>query len=114
MGAEGVDGLVGQPLPCLVEGFLAGQHLLPRHCPAVFGGGGVENQLGRGPDVDAGPVAFDEGDDRLIGDVQSAVGSLGDEVGHNEGAYRYPYPGSPTERAAWRRDGQGVASPRAE
>ena len=63
--AEGLDGLVGQPVTGLVERLLPGQDLLPGDLPAVLGGGGVEDQLGRRPDVDAGAVALDERDDRL-------------------------------------------------
>ena len=82
VGAEGLDGLVGQPVAGLVERLLAGQDLLPGHGLAVLGGGGVEDQLGRRPDVHAGAIALDEGDDRLVGDVECAVGTLGDQIGH--------------------------------
>ena len=66
--AEGVDRLVGQPVARLVERLLAGEHLLPRDRLAVLGRRRVEDQLGGGPDVDAGAVALDERDDGLVGD----------------------------------------------
>ena len=97
VGAECLDGLLWQPVPGLVERLLAGQHLLPRHRLAVLGGGGVEHQLGRRPDIHSGSVTFDEGDDRLVGDMESAVGALGDEIGHAAAAYRHPSHLSPTE-----------------
>ena len=65
---EGLDRLVGQPAAGLVERLLAGQDLLPGDRVAVLGGGRIEDQLGGGPDVDAGAVALDEGDDGLVGD----------------------------------------------
>ena len=71
-----VDGLLGQPVAGLVERLLAGEHLLPRDRLAVLRRRGVEHELRRGPDVDAGAVALDEGDDRLVGDVEDAVGVL--------------------------------------
>ena len=37
---------------------------------AVLGGGGVEDEARCRPDVDAGAVALDEGDDGLVGDLQ--------------------------------------------
>ena len=79
--AERVDGLLGQPVAGLVEGLLAGEHLFPLDRLAVLADGGVEDELRRGPDVDAGAVALDEGDDRLVGDVQHAIGQ-GDLLGH--------------------------------
>ena len=63
----------GSQSPVSSNAFCAGQHLLPLDRPAVLGGGGVEDVLGRGPDVDAGAVALDEGDDRVVGDVERAV-----------------------------------------
>ena len=49
-----------------------------------FAGRRVENQLGGRPDVDAGAVAFDERDDGLVGNGQSAVLGHGDLVGHDD------------------------------
>ena len=79
---ERLHRLVGQPVAGLVERLLPGQHLLPGDLVAVLGGGGVEDQLGGGPDVDAGAVALDEGDDGLVGDDQVAVVAHADEICH--------------------------------
>ena len=61
----------GSQSPVCVERLLAGEHLLPLDRLAVLGRGRVEHELGGGPDVDAGAVALDEGDDRLVGDVEA-------------------------------------------
>ena len=45
-------------------------------------GGGIEHELGCRPDIDAGAVALDEGDDGLIGNVERPVGRHGDLLGH--------------------------------
>ena len=66
---ERLDGLVGQPVAGLVERLLAGEHLFPLDRLAVLLGRRVEHELRRGPDVDAGAVALDERDDRVVGDV---------------------------------------------
>ena len=84
--AERLDRLVGQPVAGLVEGLLPGQHLLPGDLVAVLGGGGVEDELGGRPDVDAGAVALDEGDDGLVGDDQVAVVAHADEICHGSDA----------------------------
>ena len=65
----------GSHEPVRVERLLAGEHFLPRDLLAVLGRGRVHHQLRGGPDVDAGAVAFDVGDDRLVGNRQRAVGS---------------------------------------
>jgi hypothetical protein len=65
--------------------------------PAVLGGGGVEDELGGGPDVDAGAVALDEGDDRFVGDDEDAVVAHGDEICHSR-----PSTGSAT--VGWHRE----------
>ena len=80
--AEGLDGLVGEPVPGLLEGLLPRQDLLPGDLPAVLGGGRVEDEARRGPDVDAGPVPLDERDDRLVGDLQDPLGGHGDALCH--------------------------------
>ena len=67
--------VLGQPVAGGVERLLPGQHLLPGDLLAVLRRGGVHHELRRGPDVDAGAVALDEGDDRLVGDGQHAVGA---------------------------------------
>ncbi len=84
--AEGLDRLVGQPVARLVERLLAGQDLLPGDLVAVLGGGGIEDQLGGGPDVDPGAVALDEGDDGLFGDLERAVVAHADEICHGRDA----------------------------
>ncbi len=80
--AEALDGLVGEPVARLVECLLAGQHFLPRHLVAVLGRGGIEHQLGRGPDVDPRAVAFDERDDGFFGDFERTVCAHGDSLWH--------------------------------
>ena len=84
--SEGVDRLVGEPVPCLVERLLAGQHLLPGDFVAVLGCGGIEDELGGGPDVDPRSVAFDEGNDGLVGDLECAVVAHADEICHGPDA----------------------------
>ncbi len=79
---EALDRLVGEPVAGLVERLLAGQDLLPGHLVAVLGRGGIEHQLGRGPDVDPRAVALDEGDDGLVGDSERTVGAHGDFLWH--------------------------------
>jgi hypothetical protein len=83
---ERCDGLVREPVTGLVERLLAGEHLAPLDRPAVLRGRRVEDELRGGPDVDARTVAFDEGDDRVVGDLQRAVRRRGDLVGHGERA----------------------------
>ena len=71
--AEGLDGLVGQPVVELGEGLLAGVDLGPRDlAPALVGllDRGVHDAHARAPDVAAGAVPLDERDDRAVGDVQ--------------------------------------------
>ena len=84
VGAERLDGLVGQPTPGLVECFLAREHFLPRHRLTVLGGRGVEHQLRRRPDVHAGAIPFDEGDDGYVGYVEGAIGPRCDQFGHGQ------------------------------
>jgi hypothetical protein len=80
--AEGLDGLVGEPVAGLFEGLLPRQDLLPGDLLTVLGRGGVEDEARGGPDVDAGPVPLDEGDDGLFGNVQGPVGTHGDALCH--------------------------------
>ena len=80
--AERGDGLVGQPRAGRVERLLAGEHFLPRDRLAVLGRRRVHHELRGGPDVDAGAVAFDEGDDGLVGHRQRPVGLHRDLLGH--------------------------------
>ena len=78
---ERLDGLVGQPVAGRVERLLAREHLFPLDRLAELRRGGVQHQLGGRPDVDAGAVTLDEGDDRLVGDVELTVGQR-DLLGH--------------------------------
>jgi hypothetical protein len=65
---DGGEGIVGQPAVELVFGLFAGQYLEPDD-PAARAvrppNRLIEYVLGRPPDVGAGAVAFDEGNDRL-------------------------------------------------
>ena len=79
---ERLDRLVGQPAARLVERLLPRQDLLPGDGAAVLGGRRIEDQLGGGPDVDAGAVALDERDDGLVGDDQDPVVAHADEICH--------------------------------
>ncbi len=60
----------GSQLAGLVERLLAREHLLPLDRLAVLRRRRVDHELRGGPDVDAGAVTLDEGDDRLVGDVE--------------------------------------------
>src|SRR5207344_3320653 len=61
--AELRDRVFGQPITRVVEGLLAGEHLEPLDRATVLLRRSIEHELGCGPDVDAGAVAFDERDD---------------------------------------------------
>ncbi len=84
--SEGVHRFVGQPAAGLVERLLPGQHLFPGHFVTMLGRGGIENQLGGRPDVDAGAVALDERDDGFVGDDEVAVVAHADEICHSPDA----------------------------
>ena len=74
--AEGGQGLLGQPAAGLVEGFLAGQHFHPGDLARAAVGflhRRVEHGLGGAPDIRAGAVALDEGQDGVGGHLQPAV-----------------------------------------
>ena len=74
--ADGVDGVIGQPGIELGLGFLSGEDFVPGDAALAFVGFfdcGVEHAERGFPDVAAGAVAFDEGDDRVIGNVVLAV-----------------------------------------
>ena len=81
--AEVGDRLIGKPVARLVEGLLTGEHLLPFDRLAVLLSGGVENVLRGRPDVDADAVAFDEGDDRVVGNGKYAIGAHCDFLSHD-------------------------------
>src|SRR5690606_18207260 len=94
------------------EGLLASEDLLPLDGLAVLVGRGVEHELGGGPDVDARAVPFDERDNRVVGDVQRAVGTDGDLVGH---ARSLPgHPATPGTVARPAPDRAGIAGQAAE
>jgi hypothetical protein len=76
VGANGGQGVFGEPVIDCVLGFLPGQHFDPGDLflAAVGPGDGrVEDPLGGTPDVGAGPVALDERNDRIVGDVELAA-----------------------------------------
>ena len=80
--AKGVDRLVGKPRAGRVERLLAREHLFPRDLLAVLRGRGVHHEPGGRPDVDSGSVAFDVGDDGLVGNRERAIGLHRDLLGH--------------------------------
>jgi len=77
VGAERLDGLVGQPVLGLLERLLAGEDLHPGHAPLAAVGLGdrrVEDRLGGPPDVPPRPVTLDERDDWPVGHSQCPPG----------------------------------------
>src|SRR5207247_10653724 len=65
------------------EGLLAGEDLHPGNAALAFVGlvhGRIEDRLAGAPDVGAGAVALDEGEDGVGGDVEAAVGAGVDAV----------------------------------
>ena len=77
--ARRVDGVVGQPVVELAIGLLAGEDLEPRDRALAAVGlfdRGVEDALRSLPDVAAGAVAFDEGNDGIVGNLILAVAVL--------------------------------------
>ena len=79
--AEGLDGLVGQPVLPLIERLLARKHFHPRDLALAavnFLDRVVEDVLRRLPDVGAGAVALDERNDRAVGNFQSVIGAKSD------------------------------------
>ncbi len=84
VGAEGLDRLVGEPLPGLIERLLPGEDLEPDDLPRSLVGLGhrrLEDVRSRPPDVGTDPIAFDEGDDGRVGYLE-AFGGHRDAVGH--------------------------------
>src|SRR5207249_1261460 len=82
---EGRDRVLGEPVLEAVEGLLAGVDLHPGDLPLAavrLAYRGVEDRLAGAPDVGPRAVAFDEGDDGLIGDVEAPVGARADGGGH--------------------------------
>ena len=68
--AQGVDGVVGKPGVELGHGLFAGEHFVP-HDAALAAVGFLHRRIedaDRGlPDVAAGAIAFDEGNERVVG-----------------------------------------------
>ena len=81
--AKRFNGFVGQPVTGLVECLFASEYFFPLNSLAVLRGGPVEDQFGRGPNVDAGAVTFDERNDWIVRNVQDAVSTHRDFGGHN-------------------------------
>src|SRR5690606_17859425 len=74
---ERLERLVRQPFTGFVERLLTGEDFLPLHLalPAVrLLDGGVEDTHAGPPDVRADTVALDEGEDRVVRNVQALVG----------------------------------------
>src|SRR6266480_2726063 len=74
MALDGSQGVVGQPAFELVLGLLAGEDLEPDDpAPAAIGlgDGRVEHPVRSTPDVRTRPIAFNEGDDRAVGNGQT-------------------------------------------
>ena len=72
----------GNQFPVCFERLLPGEHLGPGDLVPVLGDGGVDDALGRRPDVHARAVAFYEWDDGLVGDPELAVGPHSYLVSH--------------------------------
>ncbi len=73
--AEGVERFVGEPAAGLVERLFAGEDFLPLDFALAAVGflhGGVEDQDAGAPDLGAGAVAFDEGNDGAVGRLKAA------------------------------------------
>ena len=74
--AGGVDGVIGEPLLEGVESFFAGENFEPGDVALAAIGFfycGVEHAARGFPDVAASAVAFDEGDDGIVGHLQRVV-----------------------------------------
>src|SRR5438094_6467614 len=85
---EGVDRVLGEPVLEAVEGLLAGEDLHPGDAALAAVGlldRGVEDGLAGAPDVGAGAIALDEGNDGVGGDVEAAVGAGLKAVAAGEG-----------------------------
>ena len=77
--AKGLDGLVRQPVVELLEAFLARVDFHPRDlllAAVRLRDRRVEHAHARAPDVGAGAVAFDERDDRIVGNDELSVLAL--------------------------------------
>ena len=76
---DGFEGFIGKPgvVAICVDGFFAGVNFHPFDffgSAIGFFNGGIEDGFHGGRDVDADTVAFDVGDDGVVGDMES-VGS---------------------------------------
>ena len=74
--AEGVDGILGEPLFELFEGFFARENFHPRDFALAAKGffdGCVEHAARRDPNVASRTVAFDKGDDGVVGNLKFAA-----------------------------------------
>ena len=75
----GLDGVIGQPVLGFAVALFAGEDFVPLDgalAAVGFGYRCVEYALGGFPDVAAGAIAFDEGDDGVVGHGVDAVGVL--------------------------------------
>jgi hypothetical protein len=73
---EGLERLVGKPVPGLLERLLAGEDLSPFDPPSTcvhFFYCGIKNAYARAPDVRTCPITLDERDDGTVWNVQAAV-----------------------------------------
>ena len=87
---EVLDRLVGEPVAGLLERLLAREDLVPRDLllPAVgLLHGGVEDADARAPDVPPRPVALDEGDDRVVRDVELVPSAHRDRLAIRSGGH---------------------------
>ncbi len=76
VGADGFERVVRQPLAVLFLGLLAGGHLEPMNPPGAperLFHRRIEHAHAGTPDVGAGAVAFDERDDRIVGNDEASV-----------------------------------------
>src|ERR1017187_1684074 len=75
--ANGVDGVIGEPGVEFGFGFLSGEDLIPGDSALAFVGfldRGIEDAQGGLPNVAAGAIAFNERNDRIVGNVILSVG----------------------------------------
>ena len=110
--AAGLHGLFRQPGVVEVVRLLAGEDLHPVDLALAavgLGDRGVEHAHGCAPDVGAGAVALDEGDDRVVRHLQAAVGdgdllALGGHVKLQRAGHLSSSGGSPIrEKQGWDR-----------
>src|SRR5262249_7113116 len=84
--AERLDSVVGQPRVEALEAFLAGEDLEPRDAPRAtvrFLDRRVEHTYARAPDVGSSAVAFDERNDRIVGNDETTA-AASDRCAHRE------------------------------